>query len=87
MDKMQSLEFRELTAELRKKLLKDYFSVLDFNPGDKDDPDYQSKESRVEMMSDFRRQLLLRFAPSILPRLTEISAPDGETLKIQLDIL
>lgn len=68
----KSFQDRELSAQIRREGLQNLGLVLT------DDP-------KVKKWSEYKRQMLLKLAPTLLPRLNEVTGADGESLIIQFD--
>ena len=65
----KSMQDRELATKVRTKALNDIYAVLD---GDED----------VETWSDLKKQVVLKLAGTVLPRLNELSGKDGGPIEI-----
>ena len=61
----KSFQDRKLAADVRNKALKDIHKVL---------------EGKGDKFGDFKKQMLLRLAPTLLPRLNEHTGSDGVDL-------
>ena len=65
------MQDRELATKVRTKALNDIYAVLD---GDED----------VETWSDLKKQVVLKLAGTVLPRLNEHSGPDGGEIPLPI---
>lgn len=67
----KSFQDRQLAAEVRTKAIQELKLVL-------------SDDKKVEKWSEYKRQMLLRLAPALLPRLNEVSGENGDPIVIKL---
>ena len=77
----KSHQDRELASEVRSMVLSEIKAVFEYKPyGDEEDADhYKNKQ-----MADMKKQLILKMSTSILPRLNELSGPDGGEIPIPI---
>ncbi len=67
----KSFQDRKLAADVRTQALKDVQAILKGNKG-------------VEKWSEYKKQLILRLATTILPRLNEHTGADGKELPVPI---
>lgn len=67
----KSFQDRELAAKIRSKGLEELYLVLSDSP-------------KVEKWSEYKKQTLQRLAPSLLPRLNEVTGADGKELPVPI---
>ena len=65
----KSLQDRKLSAKVRTKALNDIYAVL-------------NADADVESWSDYKKQVVLKLAGTVLPRLNELSGKDGGPIEI-----
>ena len=65
----KSFQDRQLAADVRTKALKDILSVL-------------NDKKSIESWSDYKKQLVMKLAGSILPRINEHGGPGGEQIPL-----
>lgn len=65
----KSLQDRKLAADVRKRGLQDVFAVLKGNKS-------------VDSWSDYKKLLVLKLAPGLLPKLNEHTGEDGGAIQI-----
>lgn len=58
-----------ITKQVRNEALQDILAVL-------------QEKKEVERFSEFKKQMLLKLANTVLPRVTELSGPDGKPIPI-----
>lgn len=68
----KNLQDRILAAKVRNKALEDIHAVLE-------------GKKTADKFSDYKKQMLLRLATTLLPRLNEHTGADGEPLKLSFD--
>lgn len=67
----KSMQDRELASKVRTKVLTDLLLVLDEDP-------------KVEAWSDLKKKVIEKMSTSILPRLNEVSGPDGGNIPLPI---
>lgn len=68
----KTLNDRKLAANVRNKALEDLFLVLSDSP-------------KVSEWSDYKKHVLAKLSPSLLPRLNEHTGEGGEPIKLSFD--
>ena len=74
----KSHQDRELASEVRSMVLEEIKAVLEYKPSDTDDGEL------VLHMIALKEQLILKMSTSILPRLNELSGPDGGEIPLPI---
>jgi hypothetical protein len=67
----KSFQDRKLAAEVRSQVLTDINAVL-------------TEEPEVTDWTDYKKQLVLKMAPSVLPRLNEVTGDDGGPVQVNI---
>lgn len=68
----KSFQDRQLAAKVRTQGLNDVYAILVEDPA-------------VEKWSDLKKQLVLKMAPGLLPKLNEHSGTDGTPMRVIFD--
>ena len=68
--KGKSFQDRELAAKVRTQALNDIYAVL-------------IEDTKVKKWSNYKQQIVLKLAGTVLPRLTEVTGEDGAAIKIE----
>ena len=73
---------RELSSQVRSLCLNEIKAVFEYKP------DWDTKDTDIQalngQMQDYKKQLILKMSTSILPRLNELSGPDGGEIPIPI---
>ena len=68
---------RELASQVRSMVLGEIKAVFEYRGG-------TETEALDERMAEMKKQLILKMSTSILPRLNELSGPDGGEIPIPI---